>query len=339
MRYSISVRSARQMMSVSMMLVAVLTLGCESLIGNDDEGSGDVVAGPDADQVGPDVAEQDVDAGVATDAGGLPPAEDPDPDATDPGANPQCEGAPVVTGVPPGWESSETVWPIEGMVTNGSGKGRWYVEAASGTNTGGFLGTETDGSFRVTIPLFCGAQTVKLQFDNADCSTTWVTQVVRSGCEEPELRVTLGWDELGRDWELHLIRPGGRINADGDCTWTTCIGESPDWGILGDDSDNPTKDIDDLNGYGPENIYLPIMEDGRYHIMVEHWGNGDPRAQGEVFIQLGNQTLQHKIDGLAPRHVWLVATVDWPSGAVTFSDTVVDCSGSWDDGCTLSLPE
>ena len=339
MRNRTSSRPVRHLLCASLATVALLTLGCESILDGSAEGSADAATTADAGQGGRDVEGGSSDTSLGADVVELPPAEDPDPDATEPGDNSDCATGPVVTGVPTGWESAETVWPISGMVANGSGKGLWYVESASGTSTGGNLGIAADGSFEVTIPLFCGEQTVKLKFENADCATTWVTRVVRNRCEEPELRVTLGWDDLGRDWELHLIRPGGRINTESDCTWTTCINESLDWGVVGDSSDNPNKDIDDLDGYGPENIYLPSMEEGRYHVYVDHWGNGDPASQGELFIQLGNQTFRQKLGGLAPRHVWLAATIDWPAGTVAFSQDVLDCSDSWTNGCMLPIPE
>src|SRR5687768_3351479 len=50
--------------------------------------------------------------------------------------------------------------------------------------------------------------------------------------EQAEIAVDMHWDDLGLDWELHLVKPGGRINdALTDCTWTTCIYSSPDWGV------------------------------------------------------------------------------------------------------------
>ncbi len=36
--------------------------------------------------------------------------------------------------------------------------------------------------------------------------------------------MSLSWDDRGTDMELHLVRPGGRINGTtDDCTWFTCM--------------------------------------------------------------------------------------------------------------------
>jgi hypothetical protein len=108
--------------------------------------------------------------------------------------------------------------------------------------------------------------------------------------------------------------------------------------VPGDPSDDPTKDVDNVGNFGPENIYLSGLETGTYHVMVEHWGGGDPGSTGEVMIQLGGQTYRRVYSGLASRNVWLAATIRWPDGVVTFSDEVFDCNGNWSGGCDAQLP-
>jgi hypothetical protein len=80
-----------------------------------------------------------------------------------------------------------------------------------------------------------------------------------------KLHIQLTWDtpadrdqtdDLGTDVDLHLLHPqaSGWFSGDGlDCFFEN---GTPDWGRPGDPSDDPTLDIDDVNGAGPENINI-----------------------------------------------------------------------------------
>ncbi len=135
--------------------------------------------------------------------------------------------------------------------------------------------------FSFTAPLFCGTQIVKCVWSNAAGRAVLVTRVITTNCVEPDIRVTISWDDKGRDWEAHLVKPNGRINDNlTDCTWTPCLGTGPDWGVAGDLSDNAHKDVDNTGPYGPENIFLSKPESGRFTVLIEHWGVGQPSAGG-----------------------------------------------------------
>lgn len=156
---------------------------------------------------------------------------------------------------------------------------------------------------------------------------------------EADLAVSVFWDDLGIDWELHLVKPGGRINdALTDCTWTTCIYSSPDWGTTGDSFDDPHKDIDDVDQLGPERIWLADPEAGTFTVMVEHWGAGSADTDGYVEIMVGTDVVTVPMENLPSHHVWTAATIDLPSGVVTTHQTVYDCSADWSAGCLAPLP-
>jgi uncharacterized protein YfaP (DUF2135 family) len=231
-----------------------------------------------------------------------------------------------------------TTTTLAGTIQGAVGNGRWYVQSASGQAFGGELPTSADtGDFDLNVPLFCGTQLVKCLWSNETGNYVQVIEVVVSDCVEPDLRVTTSWDEAGQDLELHLVRPGGRINGDGDCTWTSCVGQSPDWGVAGDPTDNPLKDVDDTGPFGPENVLLAKPESGTYHVLVEYWSTGAP-STGRVVIQLKGKTWVQEIVGLQPKQVWQAATIRWPEGVVTTGTETFDCSGSWSSGCTAALP-
>lgn len=74
------------------------------------------------------------------------------------------------------------------------------------------------------------------------------------------LHASLTWGP-NSDLDQHLLR------NEGVATWTSMPGDchhsnpTPEWGEPGS-ADNPTLDVDDTNGFGPENINIPSVEYG-----------------------------------------------------------------------------
>ena len=290
---------------------------------------------------GPDVtvaAEGGSDAGVVT-------LSDPAPTVSQPGKT-TCAGCPDTTATDFDVDVTGTAYRYTGTVTGAVGDGVFYVTPIGAGAAPPFMtGTipTSGGTWDVTVPLFCGEQLLKAVWTNASGKLVVATRIVTGTCTEPDIRVTMTWDATGRDWELHLIRPGGRINDQTnktDCTWTTCIGSSPDWGVATDPSDDPKKDVDNTGAYGPENIFLSKPEAGRYTVMVEHWSSGGgATSSGFVIVNVkGQPTVAIKRESLAPYRVWTAATIDWPAKTTTPSQAVFDCSGSWSSGCTATIP-
>lgn len=277
-----------------------------------------------------------------TDGGAFPAQTgplDPAPMATTPGIH-SGAGCPMpsdtVFQIDTG---NETTYRFTGTVTGVTTTGTFYVYRAAGEEIVGPLETDSGGYYSVSLPLFCGTQVVKLVWVEGACTVVLVYDVTSAACTKIDLRVSLMWDALGSDWELHLVKPGGQINnPDTDCTWNTCISVRPDWGIVGDTSDDPRKDVDDLTAYGPESIYLSALEPGDYTVMVEHWGaSGSAESDGQVIINLGGQAHVFTRENLASHHVWTVATVR-RDGVVTGIGTNHDCTANWISGCRDAIP-
>lgn len=274
---------------------------------------------------------------------------DPLPSAGDPGVV-ACDGCPVIEGITDfaPMVGQATTLTLTGTVTGADGSGTFFLDDGRGHSVGGRVPLEDGGAFEVTVPLFCGEQSLKLAWQNGAGTSGVVLRPVREACTASALRVTLTWDDQGDDFELHLIRQGGRINdrtddgsTSNDCTWTTCIGSSPDWGVIGSPDDDPLKDIDDTGSFGPENITLDRPEPITYTVMVEHWGSGSDQADGEVTINIeGGQALKVPITNLASHWVVTVATVDFPSGVITPIGEQYDCRDEWGahGGCGAALP-
>jgi len=271
----------------------------------------------------------------------MPRVVDPAPDLSVAGEY-GCEGCPDTDLSFETLMTESSAQSFVGLVDNAVGDGQWYIEASDGRAVGGTIDTDVSGNFVLETPLFCGTQIVKCVWSNETGSYTLVTEVVREQCTVSDIQLTLNWDDIGQDFELHLIKPDGKINdtvEGSDCTWTTCVTEQPDWGVVGNAADNPIKDVDDTNTAGPENIRLYQPENGTYSVFVEHWGTGQPEADGNVVLNVsGKDTLVSEVTDLPSRHVWYVGDITWPEKDIALDGRIIDCSNDWSAGCLLDLP-
>jgi hypothetical protein len=87
------------------------------------------------------------------------------------------------------------------------------------------------------------------------------------------IAIQLIWDHPSSDADIHMLRGGdSRVYRDNnlDCFYRNCR-ESLDWGA--------TLDIDDVNGYGPENI--TVDDPGRFdYLMAAHYFTARPTNGG-----------------------------------------------------------
>lgn len=144
---------------------------------------------------------------------------------------------------------------------------------------------------------------------------------------DEDIHVQLVWDTptdtdqtdaFGTDLDLHLLHPNGLWNRHPyDVFWNNPEGE---WGAPGP-SDNPSLDIDDTDGAGPENINLTDPENGlTYAVGVYYYaseGYGPSYATVRIFIQ-GQQEFEWR-DMFLPTDnaFWYVATISWgPSPSI-----------------------
>lgn len=141
----------------------------------------------------------------------------------------------------------------------------------------------------------------------------------------------------GSDVDLHLRHPfatGEDIDGDGlldgwfdvpfDVHW---LNPAPDWGVLGDPTDDPRLALDDTDGEGPETIDLPLPATPRaYTIGAHSW---DDHGYGA-----STATLSAWLDGaplgppvafeLPPHRFCTVATLLLPGGALV-ADPAATC--------------
>jgi hypothetical protein len=128
-------------------------------------------------------------------------------------------------------------------------------------------------------------------------------------------------DDDGTDIDLHLLHPQGQnwSQAPLDCYFAN---KEPDWGPPGPAA-NPSLDIDDVNGSGPENINLDDPEDtaalgnpyriGVHYYRAESFLAGDYGPSDVTLrIYLGGQLVDEFERVLQETdHFWDVAAIEW----------------------------
>ena len=138
-----------------------------------------------------------------------------------------------------------------------------------------------------------------------------------------ELHVQLTWDHSEADVDLHLIRNNGQPYTDDDCYYANCKGASGlDWG--GGDV-NPHLDVDDINGFGPENINIARPNAGVYRVAVHYYSAHSTLIEAginvKIFVQ-GGLRAEYTRMFTACNQFWDVADVEWPSAFVAPVDAV-----------------
>lgn len=126
---------------------------------------------------------------------------------------------------------------------------------------------------------------------------------------EDNIHVELSWDTAQADLDLHLTQGGSAMfDVPEDCNWCNM---SPNWGSSGD-ADDPRLDIDDLGGYGPENINLYQPEDGTYDLRVHYFApRGDGAVVATVKVWLEGVEIFSESQAMTHKDVWYVGQIEW----------------------------
>lgn len=129
-----------------------------------------------------------------------------------------------------------------------------------------------------------------------------------------ELHVELSWNTGGADLDLHLIDQSAWDDfflTPGDCNYCN---QTPSWGASGS-ADDPSLAIDDLSGYGPENINIDSPADGTYGVAVHYYQDlGDDSVVATVRVYTYGVQVGEYSRVMERNDVWEVAEVRWPDG-------------------------
>ncbi len=157
--------------------------------------------------------------------------------------------------------------------------------------------------------------------------------------EDVALHVRLSWSSDGCDVDLHLVAPGGQFfSCDTDCHFRS---REPDWGVEGDWHDDPFLDVDNIEGFGPENINLESPQPGVYRVIVHYWRDNyedGPSTETDATIEIFNhgnpigQWTQHLV---TDDWTWEVADIEFPGAVVTPLGRVYDYDRSNMPSCPI----
>jgi hypothetical protein len=134
-----------------------------------------------------------------------------------------------------------------------------------------------------------------------------------------DLLVQLVWDHPEADFDLHLMQSGGTpFTHETDCYFSnrTPVGnaDNPTWSTIPEQ--NPTLDVDDDAGYGPENISIKTpAPNSRWVVLVHYWNkqtDGDPTATATVrLFAYGRQAIELGETFTDDEQLWRAVEIVW----------------------------
>ncbi|MBI5494307.1 MAG: choice-of-anchor D domain-containing protein [Deltaproteobacteria bacterium] len=137
------------------------------------------------------------------------------------------------------------------------------------------------------------------------------------------IHLQLVWDAPDTDVDLHMVMENaGHFDSESgyDCYFANCkpsAGGAPEWDATAGRTDgDPVLDVDDVEGYGPENSNVQQPIAGRYLALVHYYSdhsNGPTVATLRVYVY-GNLVAEYTRliqDG----EYWQVGVVEWPGTA------------------------
>ncbi len=197
-----------------------------------------------------------------------------------------------------GWQWEILDMPAESSVRLTSPAAR-ETRLQFNSATGNVSGIDVAGTFTLGLIV-----TDDLGGRSTQCSVT-INSVPRAG-----LHVQLTWDQPVNDVDLHLARNGTEWCGSDDCYFG---GRNRLWG--GGDA-NPSLDIDDLEGFGPENIRIEGPDDGNYTVGVGMYTH-DADTTATVKIYVGGQLEYEGFSFMGQGSTWLPARVEIRNGVST----------------------
>lgn len=194
----------------------------------------------------------------------------------------------------------------------------WTVTALpSGSTTG--LSNEVPPGTELFLDI-AGGYEVQLQVFNEIGLASAPAKYQVDAIPDDRVHIELIWDTPNSDMDLHLYENESVefFELVGDCNFCN---PNPNWGGSGS-SDDPSLDLDDQMGYGPENININEPADGNYPVRVHYFEDNNSGAS--------TATVRFYIDGLlfdefskvlTRNQVWDAGIVKWPDGVVVEEST------------------
>ncbi|MFZ5480254.1 MAG: choice-of-anchor D domain-containing protein [Myxococcota bacterium] len=136
------------------------------------------------------------------------------------------------------------------------------------------------------------------------------------------LWVEMYWAHAGDDMDVHLQAGEmdvALLETDADCYYANCVGGGLDWGEVGESIDDPSLDLDDIPGVGPENVNIDQPAEGTYTVWVEDFDGSVWNGENEVTVKVyvdGELVWTDERVLTTEGEAEAFCEVDWPSGEV-----------------------
>jgi len=187
---------------------------------------------------------------------------------------------------------------------------------------GSAVGMPTGGADRTgLIPDMVGEYTAQLVVTSDEGEQSDACTVSFTAVPSQNLWVEMYWEKPQDDMDLHLLAPGGSLTTGTDCYYANCVGRGLEWGVSGSD-DNPSLDIDDIPGTGPENINIKEPEESTYTVYVHDYMGSTPDVYDAntvtVNIYLSGELVWTGVKAISGDNDYVpFASIDVPSQSVT----------------------
>jgi hypothetical protein len=179
----------------------------------------------------------------------------------------------------------------------------FYFQSAGGN----YQGLDVVGTFEVLLTVT----------DNQGAVSTNDARLQLASVPTEGLHVQLTWDVAQNDIDMHLLRNSGDYCSTDDCYYGNCkaTASRPNWDGQTTQYGDPTLDVDDLSGYGPENINIDSPVDGTYRVGVHFFsGSTQTYVTAKIFLN-GALRAEYTRQFTADDDFWEVADVQWSAGA------------------------
>jgi len=200
----------------------------------------------------------------------------------------------------------------------------WSIVSAPTNSTSRFTPNNTSPEPRLFLDL-AGEYVIELKaIDALGLESCEASRVVIQATPDEDIHVQLVWktpddndetDTFGTDLDLHYLHPRGRWDVQPyDIFWRN---PEADWGVQGNTTDDPSLDIDDTDGAGPENVNHDNPESGKsYTIGVYYYNdNGFGQSYATIRIYIEGTLKKELKDKFLEREdfFWEVGSIVWPS--------------------------
>tara|TARA_Y100001970_G_scaffold285227_1_gene404372 strand:- start:1212 stop:2135 length:924 start_codon:yes stop_codon:yes gene_type:complete len=177
-------------------------------------------------------------------------------------------------------------------------------------------------------PILAGDYTGQLIVTNDAGLLSEPCEVTLEAVPTESLWVEMFWEQSQDDMDLHLLTSGGSLETRDDCYYSNCTPAAQiffpmDWGASGFVGDNPTLDLDDIPGTGPENINIDSPHPGAVYTVIVHDYTGstsDVYGDNQVTVNIYldgslSWTDTRTISGDGSYTEF--ARIDWTAGSIT----------------------